>query len=89
MPKSKSKGRIIPPEDMLQIQAISAKIKQLRIDTGLSYEAFASKNELHRITYYKVESGKQNFTMATLLKVIRGLGLTLQQFSVTLLDHPK
>jgi transcriptional regulator with XRE-family HTH domain len=86
MPKSKSKGRIIPPEDMLQIQAISAKIKQLRINTGLSYEAFAGKNGLHRITYYKLESGKQNFTMATFLKTLRGLGMTQSEFCRALED---
>jgi len=80
MPKSKSKGRIIPPEDMLQIQEISEKIKKLRIATGLSYEGFAAKNDLHRITYYKVESGKQNFTMATLLKVLRGLNISFSVF---------
>ncbi|MCX6247162.1 MAG: helix-turn-helix transcriptional regulator [Bacteroidetes bacterium] len=89
MKETKAKERIIAPDDAVVIKAISERIKQLRIATGLSYEAFAAKNDLHRITYYKLESGKQNFTIATLVKVLRGLGISFQEFSATLLDKSK
>jgi len=84
----KRKATVITPEDVIQIKAIAETAKQIRIKTGLSYEGFAARHGIHRLTYYKFERGDQNFTIATLLKVIRGLGLTMPKFFI-LVDEPK
>ncbi len=74
------KERIISPEDKQTIKAIAAKAKRLRVEQGHSYEGFAINNNIHRITYYKFETGEQNFTASVLIKVIRGLGMSLSEF---------
>ena len=74
------KERIISPEDKQTIKTIAEKAKRIRIEQGYSYEGFAIKNNIHRITYYKFETGEQNFTASVLIKVIRGLGMSLSQF---------
>ena len=86
MPKPVIKQRIIPPDDALIIKAIGELAKELRKKTGLSYEEFATQNGINRITYYKFESGNQNFTVSILIKIVRGLGMTLKQF-FALLDQ--
>jgi len=45
------------------------KIFDLRKSTGLSLERFCARNEIPRISYSNLESGK-NFHMTTLLKVL-------------------
>ena len=74
------KERIISTEDKHTIKAIADKVKRLRIEQGFSYEGFAAKNNIHRITYYKFETGEQNFTASVLIKIIRGLGMSLSEF---------
>jgi transcriptional regulator with XRE-family HTH domain len=58
------------PEDHLAILvAIGRKILEIRKSTGLSLERFCAKNDIPRISYSNLESGK-NFHMTTLLKVL-------------------
>lgn len=63
--------RINPISDRHQevLNAIGKKILDLRNSTGLSIERFCVKNDIPRISYSNLESGK-NFHMTTLLKVI-------------------
>lgn len=49
--------------------AIGTRIHELRKKTGLSVERFCSKNDIPRISYTNLESGR-NFHMTTLLKVL-------------------
>ena len=51
------------------LDAIGKKIFDLRKSTGLSLERFCARNEIPRISYSNLESGK-NFHMTTLLKVL-------------------
>jgi transcriptional regulator with XRE-family HTH domain len=51
------------------LNAIGKKILDLRKNTGLSIERFCAKNDIPRISYTNIESGK-NFHMTTLLKVL-------------------
>lgn len=63
--------RINPILDRHQevLNAIGKKIYDLRKATGLSIERFCAKNDIPRISYTNLESGK-NFHMTTLLKVL-------------------
>jgi hypothetical protein len=53
----------------LLLDAIGKKVLDLRKTTGLSIERFCAKNDIPRISYSNLESGK-NFHMTTLLKVL-------------------
>lgn len=69
--------------DTETIKRIAAKAKELRKNKGYSYEGFASHAGINRNTYFKFEKSAEsgdNFTIITLLKVIRGLDLTLPSF---------
>jgi len=59
----------ISKEDQDILTAIGNKILTLRKFTGLSIERFCAKNDIPRISYTNLESGR-NFHMTTLLKVI-------------------
>ena len=48
---------------------IGTRIQELRKKTGLSIERFCAKNDIPRISYTNLESGR-NFHMTTLLKVL-------------------
>ena len=59
----------ISKEDQEILTAIGQKIHELRKSTGLSIERFCAKNDIPRISYTNLESGR-NFHMTTLLKVL-------------------
>jgi len=59
----------ISEEHQAVLNAIGKKILGLRNSTGLSIERFCSKNDIPRISYSNLETGK-NFHMTTLLKVL-------------------
>jgi len=73
----------IPELDMDTIKRIAAKARNMREKQGFSYEEFALHAGLNRNTYFKFEKSAatgENFTIATLLKVIRGLSVSLRSF---------
>ena len=74
------KPRIIPDEDLQQLQAISSKLKAIREQKGLKFEAFAKHSGVHRTTLFKIEKNGQNLNLSTFLKVLRGLDMTPMQF---------
>jgi transcriptional regulator with XRE-family HTH domain len=50
---------------------IGKKLTRLRVNSGFkSYESFAIQNELSRMQYWRVENGKTNMTMKTLLHLL-------------------
>jgi transcriptional regulator with XRE-family HTH domain len=79
------KPRIIPDVDRDYIKKIAAKAKELRIKAGYSsYEGFAIHAGINRNSYFRfekksAESG-ENFTIALLLKITRGLNISLTDF---------
>ena len=80
MAKKQEKLSVIPPEHRETLAAIGKRIKELRIEkTGESYEVFAIKNGINRISQYRIENGR-NFQMDTFLKILDGLGVSLNQF---------
>jgi len=92
MPKAKTKisntdketkAHIIPDIDRDYIKKIAAKAKFLREVKGYSYESFALHAGLNRNTYFRLERSAvtgDNYTVALLLRVIRGLNMTATEF---------
>lgn len=79
------KGKIhgITDLDKKVIKRIANKAKYLRIAQGCGYEEFALKANINRNTYFKFEKSAEtgeNFTVATLAKVIRGNNQTWESF---------
>jgi transcriptional regulator with XRE-family HTH domain len=92
MPKTKTmsintdketKAHIIPEVDRDYIKKIAAKAKFLREEKGYSYESFALHAGLNRNSYFRFERSSvkgDNYTIALLLRVIRGLNMTTTEF---------
>jgi transcriptional regulator with XRE-family HTH domain len=86
MAKDKKKHEV-PKLDKEAIKKIATKARDMRKSKGYSYEAFALHAGINRNTYFKLEKSAEtgeNFTIATLLKVIRGLDLSLSEFFIDL-----
>ena len=65
------------------IKKIATKAKKLRVEKGYSYEEFALHANINRNTYFKFEKSAttgENFTIAVLAKVIRGLEQSFESF---------
>jgi transcriptional regulator with XRE-family HTH domain len=73
----------VPELDKEAIKRIATKAKDMRKVKGYSYEGFALHAGINRNTYHKFEKSAatgENYTMATLLKVVRGLEQSLGSF---------
>lgn len=80
---TKGKKHDITNLDRETIKQIATKAKEMRISQGYSYEDFAMHAKINRNTYFKFEKSAftgDNFTVAVLAKVIRGLDLTFETF---------
>ena len=82
-PEKETKSHNIPDIDRDYIKKIAAKAKLLRDEKGYSYESFALHAGLNRNTYFRFERSAvtgDNYTVALLLRVIRGLNMTATEF---------
>jgi transcriptional regulator with XRE-family HTH domain len=61
-------------------ERLGALVQRLRLERGLSQEAYAQACRLERAHVGKIERGEVNVTVATTLKLVEGLGLTLTGF---------
>ena len=61
-------------------EKFGALVRQLRLERGFSQEAYAQACELERPHVGKIERGEVNVTVATTLKLVGGLDLTLLDF---------
>ncbi len=59
-------------------------VQRLRLQKGLSQEAFAQACGLERAHVGKIERGEVNVTVATALSLVKGLDLTLASFFLEL-----
>lgn len=60
---------------------IGKKLKELRVKKGFkSYETFAWSNELPRVQYWRMEKGNTNFTIRSLVRVLKIHGISLKKF---------
>lgn len=55
------------------------RIKELRLQTGLSQEKFALKIGLDRTYYASVEAGKRNISILNIEKIANGFNITLSE----------
>lgn len=62
-----------------ELRKIGAAIRAARLGLGVSQDSFADLIEMHRAYYGAIERGQQNITIATLLRVSKGLGLPPSQ----------
>lgn len=60
---------------------IGERLTQLRKKKGYSsHETFALDYDLPRVQYWRLEKGKANFTIRSLVKILEIHGLTVQEF---------
>ena len=63
-----------------RILKIADKLEKMRIDKGYtSYENFAIEHGISRMQYWRMEKGT-NFTFESLLKILDGHKMTLNEF---------
>ncbi len=55
------------------------RIKQLRLDKGISQEKFAISIDMDRTYYASVENGKRNISIVNIEKIAKGLGVSLEE----------
>lgn len=62
------------------IKKIGERIKHIRKEAGYkNYENFAFENDINRVQYGRMESGK-NFTIRSLLRILEIHKLSLKEF---------
>ena len=77
---STSKKTLAKKEPNKDLVALGNRIKELRIKKGYSnYEYFAYENNISRSQYGRYEKG-EDLKYSNLLKVIRALGISLEEF---------
>ncbi|MDL5051488.1 hypothetical protein QQ054_36395 [Oscillatoria amoena NRMC-F 0135] len=63
------------------LQAIADKIKKLRIEKGYtSYRNFADDHDIEPKQYWKLEEGKVDFRISSLLRIVEIHGITMEEF---------
>lgn len=73
----------------LLLLQIGERLTQLRKEKGYtSHEAFAWDNDIPRVQYWRLENGRANFTLKTLLRILDIHGLTMSQFFAQI-EFPK
>lgn len=61
------------------LEKIGKRIRTLRKENYTSYEKFAFTHDLNRVTYGRIENGK-DLLMSNFLKVLKALDVTPQEF---------
>ncbi len=60
---------------------ISGRIKQLRIDKGFtSYRNFADEYDIDAKQYWRIEEGKIDYRMSSLLRILEIHDISLEEF---------
>lgn len=71
---------LMESEEMV-LKEIGDRLKKLREAKGFtSYEHFAIEHDISRMHYWKIEKGKANITIRTLLKILALHDISIQQF---------
>ncbi len=55
------------------------RIKELRIQKGISQEKFSLSIDMDRTYYASVESGRRNISLINIEKIANGLGVSLEE----------
>ncbi len=70
---------IVNKKEEKYFQKLGARIKQLREERGLDQKAFAFDCEIGRTQLYMIENGKTNPRLLTLIKIAKGLEISLSE----------
>ena len=62
-------------EEILKV--LGQRIRELRVKQGYSQESFADHCGVHRTFMGTIERGESNLSFSNLVKIARGLGITL------------
>jgi transcriptional regulator with XRE-family HTH domain len=65
--------------DPAELRALGAAVRELRARRGLSQEQLGFRGGLHRNYVGGIERGELNITFRVLLKVVRGLNVSLSE----------
>jgi transcriptional regulator with XRE-family HTH domain len=77
-----------PALKLPELEAISARLREIRKEKGYgNYEHIAFDLGMSRSAYWRLENG-ENYSLKTLIKVCKVLGVTLEEFFQGL-DCPK
>ena len=80
--KKTSKGtRTLLEEQQWTYEKIAERLKALRIKRGYNnYEDFAYENDISRSQYGLYERGKADMRMSSLVKILKALNISIQEF---------
>lgn len=63
------------------LKKIGLRFKKLRIDKGYkSYETFAIENKLSRMQYWRIETGRTNVTINSLVEILLIHKMSVEEF---------
>ncbi len=63
------------------LTVIGERLAKLRLQNGYkSYETFAEAHQISRMQYWRIEKGKTNLTMKSLIRILAIYNLTLKEF---------
>jgi transcriptional regulator with XRE-family HTH domain len=72
---------MIKEENQDRFKAVGDRIKELRVKAGYSsHEQFAYDNSLQAKQVWRLESGKFDIKLSTLLRLLNIHGITLEEF---------
>ncbi len=83
------KSHEISDYEVEKLKSIASHAKNLREAMNISYEQFALQSGINRNTYFRFENAAktgENFTVALLIKVINGLGISLSEFMKDIME---
>lgn len=87
---AKTTSRYVKKDKLLEstLEKAGRKLTELRIHKGYkSHETFAFDHDLPRAQYWRLEKGKVNFTIKTLIKVLAIHKLTVEEFFAGIDEH--
>lgn len=70
---------LLAMDNTMITERVGNRIRELRSQTGLSQEKFASKIGMDRTYFASVELGKRNIALKNIEKIANGLGVTLSE----------
>jgi DNA-binding XRE family transcriptional regulator len=76
-------GSILQSQDVLTMKhvqiLIGKKVRELRMEAGLSQEIFADKAGIHRSFMGEIERGEVDISLSMLMKVSQALGVKISK----------
>lgn len=84
--KSQSPSAAKPTEEAIVVE-VGARLKRLRTQAGLTLEAFAAQSGVSRAMLSKVERGEKSPTLAIVVRIAKGLNISMSTLMGAVPDH--